>query len=318
MPFYETNGYRPPKKFYFKSQARFQDPYFKINHDHSATIRESLRLLEYFLNSRSDCILPFSGGLDSSFLLLCYKVLLDDKKVPENSLRVVRGIYTVDGVAQNSLLQKGNSLAASLNIPVEDIEIKTDTPKFERETLKIFFTETEYNLGYILQIYLFNLLDGTILIPEGPARFLRKPWLANEVKSKKKYVATAATTYERKVGNSNRITFFSYDRELYSTFFTREALSFEHPEHGSGYDYKNLQYAFKVPLYTYINPFSKLVTGSYRKEGSFSGKAIPSFLKKIQQHIVSRAPVTLHEDENVFSVGDYYTMTWAEYTIIND
>ena len=60
MPFYETHGDRPSKKFYFKSWARFQDPYFKINHDYSATIRESLRLLEYFLNSRSDCILPFS------------------------------------------------------------------------------------------------------------------------------------------------------------------------------------------------------------------------------------------------------------------
>ena len=318
MPFYETHGDRPPKKFYFKSWARFQDPYFKINHDYSATIRESLRLLEYFLNSRSDCILPFSGGLDSSFLLLCYKTLLDDKRVPINSLRVVRGIYTNDGVAQNSLLDKGNSLAFSLNIPIEDIEIKVDTPKFEKEVLKIFFAETEYNPGFILQIYFFNLFEGTILIPEGRPHFMRKPWLADEVKSEKKYAVDVDPTYERKVDRSDRINFFSYDRELYSTFFTEEALSFKYPEQGSGYDYKNLRHASKVPLYTHLDQFSKLVFETYRKEISFSTKVLPSFLEKIQHHIESRAPITLHEDEKVFSVGNYYTMTWADYNIIND
>ena len=321
MPFYETHGDRPPKKFYFKSWARFQDPYFKINHDYSATIRESLRLLEYFLNSRSDCILPFSGGLDSSFLLLCYKTLLDDKRVPINSLRVVRGIYTINGVAQNSLLQEGNFLAASLNIPIEDIEIRTDTLKFEQGTLKTFFAETEYNLELISQIYFFNLFEGTILIPEGRPYFMREPWLADEVKSEKKYAVDISPTYERNVDRSDRINFFSYDRELYSTFFTEEALSFKYPDQGSGYDYKNLRHASKVPLYTHHDKFSNLVSDSYRKEGPFFGGPAQephSSLEKIQQHIESCALITLHEDEKVFSVGNYYTMTWADYTITND
>ena len=49
------------------------------------------------VDMHSNLILAYSGGMDSSFVLCCIRDLIEEKRIPKNSIQIVQGSVTVDG-----------------------------------------------------------------------------------------------------------------------------------------------------------------------------------------------------------------------------
>ena len=326
MAFFNVNGRTKNGEFLTKLEVWFVDPEFKINTNFLAVKHHTKNALVDIHNKNSDCVIPFSGGEDSYFVALCYKELVEEGGLPENSYQLINALFKYNHQYLNeSHFDYIDSMRKHLRI--EQIIFDIDDNFFG----KMFKSATETGEsggGSLMQYVVFDSLPGTMVIPEGRPVVMRKPWICTDnTLSEKKYLCDIARTYE---ALPKRINLFSYSRDLYQSFITRNNLNFAYPniskqEYDSmsnveKYNYKNLRHRNKEEIYYACFPEMKNVFSDSIKISSAEMDPIAKhpLIRRMQNYIYNlyeTQSVKLHPKERVFGLSEYYNYTWSDFKI---
>lgn len=297
MAFYNRNV-KAPKDWYATFSTDLHLYSFDINHDYSLTTRLSLDLLEELINTNEYCTLPFSGGADSTFMMYCYAQLVREKRIDPAKVDIVTVLcYSLDGTLLSSGIDAVTQLTRSLDLPTRFIDIVLDE-RVDRACLQIIANECEYNIGKLLQYYIFSLCEGTIIIPEGRPMIYRRPQLKGCIRDGTPIILDVCASYERE----NRINLFSYSQALFASFLTNECVHFKPNNHSITYAERNRRHDSKIPLYNYIFPMNQL---DKIPSATSLGVNLPKTAYIINK-ILSHSKIQLHEEESLFSLSDYY------------
>jgi len=302
MAFYDRNV-KVPKDWYTTFSTDLHLYSFDINHDYSLTTRLSLDLLEELINTNEYCTLPFSGGADSTFMVYCYAQLVREKRIDPAKVDIVTGLcYSLDGTLISSCVDVVKKVTRSLALPTRFIDIVLDD-SVDRACLQILANECEYNIGKLLQYYIFSLCEGTIILPEGRPMIYRRPQLKGCSRDGTPIILDMAMSDERE----NRITLFSYSQALFASFLTNECVHFKLNNQAITYTERNRRHDSKMPLYSYIFPINQAdkipSTTSLRVH-------LPKTAYTINK-ILSHSKIRLHEEELLFSLSDYYCQSFS-------
>ena len=297
MAFYNTNV-KAPKNWYATFSTDLHLYSFDINHDYSLTTRLSLDLLEELINTNEYCTLPFSGGADSTFMMYCYAQLVREKRIDPAKVDIVTVLcHSLDGTLLSSGVDIVTQLTRSLALPTRFIDIVLDE-RVDRACLQILASECEYNIGKLLQYYIFSLCEGTIIIPEGRPIIYRRPQLKGSVRDDTPIILGVCASYERE----NRINLFSYSQALFASFLTNECVHFKPNNHSITYAERNRRHDSKIPLYSYIFPINQ---ADKIPSATSLGVNLPKTAYTINK-ILYHSKIQLHEEESLFSLSDYY------------
>jgi len=297
MAFYNRNV-KVPKDWYTTFSTDLHLYSFDINHDYSLTTRLSLDLLEELINTTEYCTLPFSGGADSTFMMYCYAQLVREKRIDPAKVDIVTVLcHSLDGTLLSSGVDIVTQLTRSLDLPTRFIDIVLDE-RVDRACLQILASECEYNIGKLLQYYIFSLCEGTIIIPEGRPMIYRRPQLKGSVRDDTPIILDVCASYERE----NRINLFSYSQALFASFLTNECVHFKPNNHSITYTERNRRHDSKIPLYSYIFPINQ---ADKIPSATSLGVHLPKTAYTINK-ILSHSKIQLHEEESLFSLSDYY------------
>ena len=95
---------------------------FKITLNHPLYISDNIfaakehgkRVLLEMVDTYSNLILGYSGGMDSSFILCCIRDLIDEGKIPRDRIEILQGIFTSNGVIATADFERAIKFANSL------------------------------------------------------------------------------------------------------------------------------------------------------------------------------------------------------------
>jgi len=297
MAFYNRNV-KAPKDWYATFSTDLHLYSFDINHDYSLTTRLSLDLLEELINTTEYCTLPFSGGADSTFMMYCYAQLVREKRIDPAKVDIVTVLcHSLDGTLLSSGVDIITQLTRSLSLPTRFIDIILDE-LVDRACLQILASECEYNIGKLLQYYIFSLCEGTIILPEGRPMIYRRPQLKGCSRDDTPIILDVCASYERE----NRINLFSYSQALFASFLTNECVHFKPNNHSITYTERNRRHDSKIPLYSYIFPINQ---ADKIPSATSLGVNLPKTAYTINK-ILYHSKIQLHEEESLFSLSDYY------------
>ena len=303
MAFYNRN-IKSSRDWYATFSTDLHTYSFDINYDYSLTTRLSLNLLEELINTNEYCSLPFSGGADSTFMMYCYAQLVREKRIDPAKVDIVTGLcYSLDGTLLNSCMDIIKHVTHSLNLPIRFIPIVLND-HVDRACIRIIAKECEYNIGRLLQYFIFSFCKGIVIIPEGRPRIFRRPQLKGHIRDSTPIILDMTASYERE----HRINFFSYSQALFSSFLTPECAYFKPNEKAVTYAEKMRRHDSKIALFSYSFPITQI-----DKVDGFG--SLSSYLPKTAytvNRILRRSTVQIHSEERLFNLTDYYDYTFSD------
>jgi len=75
---------------------------------------EAKRVLLEMVDEYPKLILAYSGGTDSAFILCCIRDLIDEKKIKPDTIEIVQGVFTADGIRLTMDTKRATSFARKL------------------------------------------------------------------------------------------------------------------------------------------------------------------------------------------------------------
>ena len=85
-----------------------------ITDDILAAKRESKRVLLEMVDTYPKLILAYSGGTDSAYILCCIRDLINEKKIKPDTIEIVQGVFTADGIPLTMDRKRATSFARKL------------------------------------------------------------------------------------------------------------------------------------------------------------------------------------------------------------
>ena len=322
-----TYQQRPKNSYFFEQKVSLPDKKFTICKDYYACYKNTLDTIEMIISDkREKYCLPFSGGADSWFLLLCFLKLVEQKKADITQLQIIIGNFKING--QSTVPEFDNTVQEleSLDLRYNVMDVNVDEKLFNN-LREISVNESEPMIEKVLQYYVFNNSGYVNLIPEGGPIVNRKPWMKDEKKDFKKYIYHSALNYERL---PNRVCIFQHNRKIFESWLIQENFDFQNiPLTKEQFDlmpayYQNfvkwLRYHWRFKLYA--TPFPEYKHKFFYKIQSFTNAmqncrhymAMSTNLKKLYE----RAPKQINHEEFMWDTIGYYAHSWTEFEIDND
>lgn len=284
------------------------------------------RVLLEMVDLHPKLILAYSGGSDSAFILCCIRDLIDERKITNDAIEIVQGIFTGGDVILTADYERATKFANSLNF----------SPRIYKYDVNVMWEDIEKftldnNLGCIntsCQYILATKQDGVVIQHQGPGLFgggARPPGLTSENEN-----LIFSNNWCRWDSIDNIINFDTWDKEIYSSFITPFRLS-SRPINMQPYDValthdiekQSLismgKYLYKWMLYTQCYPemteiFGKFVTIDWNllPQKFFNGR-IARFIQAVetsQDNIVYvKLPNgNLFTKKDLTNFGDYFNV----------
>lgn len=166
MAFYSCKKRTQPYQFYLEPTISFENNVFKINRDFSITKEETKNALVDIVSKYKNCMLPFSGGADSIFVLFCIKELLEENRLKENDITVFSVLVYNDSKILNSFTIESRETVKHLGI-----NFKTVTWTIDDNLGNLFYNYFLFDclsdIGTQLETMFFYEVPGTMIVPEG-------------------------------------------------------------------------------------------------------------------------------------------------------
>jgi len=284
------------------------------------------RVLLEMIDLHPKLILAYSGGSDSAFILCCIRDLIDERKITNDAIEIVQGIFTGGDVILTADHERATKFANSLNF----------SPRIYKYDVNVMWEDIEKftldnNLGCIntsCQYILATKQDGVVIQHQGPGLFgggARPPGLTSENEN-----LIFSNNWCRWDSIDNIINFDTWDKEIYSSFITPFRLS-SRPINMQPYDVSLIhdiekrslismgKYLYKWMLYAQCYPemteiFGKFVTIDWNllPQKFFYGR-IARFIQAVetsQDNIVYvKLPNgNLFTKKDLTNFGDYYNV----------
>ena len=145
---------------------------FKITLNHPLYISDNIfaakehgkRVLLEMVDTYSNLILGYSGGMDSSFILCCIRDLINEKKITEDTIEIVQGVFTGNDVILTLDHKRATKFANSLgfNPRIYKYDINEKWRDCENLILKYMLSGRATVIGSY-QILLSMQQDGTVI-----------------------------------------------------------------------------------------------------------------------------------------------------------
>ena len=189
---------------------------FKITLNHPLYISDNIfaakehgkRVLLEMVDTYSNLILGYSGGMDSSFILCCIRDLINEKKITEDTIEIVQGVFTGNDVILTLDHKRATKFANSLgfNPRIHKFDIHENWKGCENLILKYKLSGRATVIGSYQMLFAMQQ-DGILItnhVSHPPEYFTNVPFVALNM-------AHAI---------DNLINFQTWDRDNYSSYMT--------------------------------------------------------------------------------------------------
>lgn len=152
-----------PKDFLDGFEITLNHPLY-ISDNIFAAKEHGKRVLLEMVDTYSNLILGYSGGMDSSFILCCIRDLINEKKITEDTIEIVQGVFTGGDVILTLDYERATKFANSLgfNPRIYKYDINEKWRDCENLILKYMLSGRATVIGSY-QILLSMQQDGTVI-----------------------------------------------------------------------------------------------------------------------------------------------------------
>ena len=135
-----------------------------ITDDIYACKRETKRILLEMVDTYPKLVLGYSGGTDSAFVLCCIRDLINEKKIPPDTIEIVQGVFTADNIPLSMDRKRATSFAKKLGFSPKIHEYDINKKWLDIEQYYMDFCLTGKNsIVYIGQYLWAEEQDGHVI-----------------------------------------------------------------------------------------------------------------------------------------------------------
>jgi len=133
--------------------------------------KEYKRALVEMVDTYSNLILAYSGGMDSAFILCCLRDLIEEKKLTKNVIKVVQGTFTIAGKQLSADRVRATNFAADLGFTPEIYNMELDYDV--QDEIEVFIIDQHYRIyASALQDIWASKQKGTVLQAKTGVKFI--------------------------------------------------------------------------------------------------------------------------------------------------
>jgi hypothetical protein len=290
------------------------------------------RVLLEMIDLHPKLILAYSGGSDSAFILCCIRDLIDERKITNDAIEIVQGIFTGGDVILTADHERATKFANSLNFSprIYKYDVNVMWEDIEKFTLDNNLSSSGC-VNTSCQYILATKQDGVVIQHQGPGlgpgQGLPGRYTGLCLKNENLIFSNNWCRWD---SIDNIINFDTWDKEIYSSFITPFRLS-SRPINMQPYDValtQNIEkqslfgmgnYLYKWMLYVQCYPemteiFGKFVTIDWNllPQKFFNGR-IARFLQTLETSQENFAYVklpngNLYTKKDLTNFGDYFNV----------
>tara|TARA_B100000282_G_C31673809_1_gene463475 strand:- start:76 stop:1083 length:1008 start_codon:yes stop_codon:yes gene_type:complete len=204
-------------------------PYSNPNKDFSITInhpvwitddrlvpkRESKRVLLEMIDTHSKLILAYSGGTDSSFALCCIRDLINEKKIKPDTIEIVQGVFTADGIPLTMDRNRATRFARKLGFEPRIYEFDVNERWLEAQNFYYDFCLSGYAaITDIFQTLWASDQDGHVIRTSGTSNAI---WFGLNYNKDGFRMPTINVLWDLP---NNQVNLSTWDNKIFSSFIT--------------------------------------------------------------------------------------------------
>lgn len=303
------------KSFYDHTTITFEEGNeFKYTGTAYSLKQNMKRHLWKTLQTNKDVFLFYSGGYDSTAILLAYNELLQEYKPEKKNLNVIIiSFLCKNGTHLNAdTAEFAKVLCEDLNIPYYEQILMFNNSNLTK--IYDLYTKVHVPDAAVIAQYVVaqKYMGSKILFGTGHPYFMRKPFEKGKEKNMDNYLVVS--THNLILSHLTGVTpFYLEDKQVYQSFLQKSMMGFSWDNYqnlkGNFYNYFNACHLLKNKVYIEMFPvMGRLATKSTTANinGEWNLMQFNRELYKPYKHI------ELHEDENVFTSFCLYHYDWIE------
>ena len=182
--------------------------------------KEYKRALVEMVDTYSNLILAYSGGMDSSFILCCLRDLIEEKKLTKDAIKVVQGTFTIAGKQISVDRVRAMNFAVDLGFAPEIYNIELDNDmqdELEDYMLSYYWCLAGRDINNSIQEIWASKQKGTVL---------QAKWCHyREIVDQKELFRTHMDRFTEFLPHSNWINCEKWDAKVFSSLITPFSLN---------------------------------------------------------------------------------------------
>jgi len=204
-------------------------PYSNPNKDFSITInhpvwitddilaakKESKRVLLEMVDTYPKLILAYSGGTDSAYILCCIRDLINEKKIKPDTIEIVQGVFTADGIPLTMDRKRATSFARKLGFSPRTYEYDINKKWLDIQQYYYDFCLSGHtSITDIAQTLLITEQDGHVIRASGTSNAF---WFGLNYNEDGFRMPSINVLWDLP---NNQVNLSSWDNKIFSSFIT--------------------------------------------------------------------------------------------------
>jgi len=181
--------------------------------------KEYKRALVEMVDTYSNLILAYSGGMDSSFILCCLRDLIEKKKLTKDAIKVVQGTFTIAGKQLSVDRVRATNFAVDLGFTPKIYNVELDDDM--QDEIEAFIIDQHHRIyAAALQDIWASKQKGTVLQAKWMYHKMRPRCHFRETVDQKELFRTHMDRFTEFLPDSNWINCEKWDAKVFSSLIT--------------------------------------------------------------------------------------------------